>query len=220
MGDDLQTAADALLDAVERFDLEDLEREVQRLPSIASPLVVLERVIVPVLRTVGDRWFSGAMSVAQEHVLSQHVDGLMHEFLQLAAKGERTVIVACFDDEQHHLGALAVAVHLASWGIRPAFFGARTPPAALARGVDALRPDGVVLSITITPSRERARELLEAYARACGETPWVVGGIGAAPIAELVRSAGGLYLSDVGALETWTRGKRSVSTGFRTSESW
>lgn len=206
MGDPFRTAADALLEAVERFDLEALDREVERLPSVGAPLALLEQVIVPVLRAVGDRWFTGEVSVAQEHVLSEHLDGLMHDFLRVAAKGERTVIVACFDGEQHHLGALAVAVHLATWGIRPAFFGAQTPPDALATGVDALRPDGVALSITITPSRDRASALLDAYARACGKTPWVVGGVGSAPIADLVRAAGGVYLSDVRALEAWTHG--------------
>ncbi len=198
-------AKDTLLEAVERFDLDALDRAVQRLPELGSPVAVLEHVIVPVLRTVGDRWFTGEISVAQEHLISEYLDGLMHDFLRVAAKGERTVIVACFDDEQHHLGALAVAVHLATWGIRPAFFGARTPPEALARGVDALRPDAVALSITITPDRERARELLKAYADACKKTPWVVGGVGAAAIADLVRAAGGEYLAEVNALKTWTR---------------
>jgi methanogenic corrinoid protein MtbC1 len=155
MADEFRAAIDAILDAVDRFDLEAVEREVERLPSVGSPLEVLEHVIVPVLRSVGDRWFTGEVSVAQEHLLSQHVDGLMHDYLRVAAKGERTVIVACFDEEQHHLGALAVAVHLATWGIRPAFFGARTPPEALARGIDALRPDAIALSITITPNRAR-----------------------------------------------------------------
>ncbi len=199
--DALGSASEALLCAIERFDEEAIDREVRRLPYAGPATAVIERVIVPVLRTVGDRWLAGEISVAQEHLVSQKLDATMHDFIRLAPGGDRTALVACMADEQHHLGALAVSVHLANARVRPVFFGARTPPDALGRAVTALRPSAVALSVTVTPERERARELLRAYARACGTVPWVVGGSGSAAIASLVREAGGRVLRDVGELE-------------------
>jgi len=200
--DALDVAADALVRAIERFDEEALDREVRRLPYAGSAVAVVERVIVPVLRTVGDAWLAGKVSIAQEHLVSQKLGGVLRDFLRLAPGGDRTAVVASIADEQHDLGALAVAVHVATWGIRPVFFGARTPPEALARAVATLKPSIVALSVTVTS--ERARELLGDYAQACGSIPWAVGGLGSKPIANLVREAGGTWLPDVESFEAWT----------------
>jgi DNA-binding transcriptional MerR regulator/methylmalonyl-CoA mutase cobalamin-binding subunit len=211
--DAFASAADALVEAVERFDDEALDREVRRLPYVGPANMVVERVIVPALRTVGDRWLAGELSVAQEHLVSQKLGAVLRDFLRLAPGGDQAVLVACLADEQHDLGALAVAVHAAMGGVRPVFFGARTPPDALARAVSALHPVAVVLSVTITPERERARELLAAYAKACGSVPWAVGGTGSLPIADLVRGAGGTPLADVVAFERWSH--RTTHTARR-----
>jgi DNA-binding transcriptional MerR regulator len=211
--DALGTAAEAMLHAIERFDEEALNREVRRLPYAGSALEVVEQVVVPVLRTVGDRWLAGELSVAQEHLASQKLDTVLRDFLRLAPGGDGTTLVACVADEQHHLGALAVAVYLATWGVRPVFFGARTPPDALARAVAALRPSAVALSVTITPERERARELLTAYAQACGRVPWAVGGSGSFAIADIVREAGGSAIRDMTAFEAWMRGASKRAGG-------
>lgn len=203
--DALDAAAQAILRAVERFDEDALDCEVRRLPYVGSALAVIERVIVPVLRTIGDRWFAGEISVAQEHLVAQKLDAVMHDFVRLAPGGDRVALVACMAEEQHHLGALAVAVYLATWGVRPVFFGARTPPDALARAVVALRPSLVALSVTMTPDREHAKELVNAYADACGRVRWVVGGVGSGAISDLVREAGGAAIHDTANFEAWMR---------------
>jgi MerR family transcriptional regulator, light-induced transcriptional regulator len=203
--DALGAAVDALVATIERFDEEALDREVRRLQYAGPAVAVTERVIVPALRTVGDLWLAGKVSIAQEHLLSQKLGAVLRDFLRLAPGGDRTALVASMADEQHDLGALAVAVHVATWGIRPIFFGARTPPEALARAVSALKPGAIALSVTVAPERERARELIASYAAACGSVPWTVGGLGLPPIADLVREAGGTPLPQVDELEDWTR---------------
>ena len=82
-------------------------------------------------------------------------------------------------------------MRLASWGTRPVFLGARTPPGAVQTAVEATTPKLVALSVSVAPARARARELVDGYSSACGGVPWIVGGEGAEGIADLVRKAGG-----------------------------
>ena len=49
----------------------------------------------------------------------------------------------------------------------------------------------VGLSVTILPAPARARELLDEYAAACGQTPWLVGGGAAATLSSWILARGG-----------------------------
>jgi len=195
----------ALLRAVDAFDELALEREVRRLAFLGPALAVIDQVIVPTLHAVGDRWMAQELSVAQEHLISTKLGNVLRDFVRLAPGGTVPVLVACFADEHHDLGALATAARLATWGFHPIFLGARTPAEAVARAVASLRPRAVALSVTTTPERERARELVEAYGAACGRTPWAVGGRGVDSIEDHVRAARGFVAGDNADFEKWIR---------------
>ena len=108
------------------------------------------------------------------------------------AEGDaRIALVGCFADEEHALALHILGVHLASWGWRVVVLGARTPPPAIRHAVASLVPGIVALSVTVAPTGHRARELVDAYADACGSVPWLVGGHGAAQLAEFVNARGG-----------------------------
>jgi methanogenic corrinoid protein MtbC1 len=186
-------AVGLILDAIERFDADALDEQLRRLFYIGPPSDTFERVIAPVLVTVGNRWHAGELSVAQEHFASQNLGGVLRALVSLSAGGEPTAagIFACFAEEDHELGLLGVALRVAEWGIRPIFLGARTPPSAIRSALEALSPAFVGLSTTVAPARARARELVEEYAAACGSVPWFVGGAGAPSIADLVTKHGG-----------------------------
>ena len=85
----------------------------------------------------------------------------------------------------------AIGLHLAQASFRTVMLGARTPPAAIRQAVQKLQPACVGLSVTIPPPAHRARELVDAYADACNDTPWVVGGQAADALAAMVEERGG-----------------------------
>lgn len=185
-------ARDGLLDAIGRFDADGLEARTRALSVLASPVTLLDEVIAPVLREVGDRWHAGDLSVGQEHMASHVLASFLVDLLRLASAGARTpALLASFADDEHQLAPLALGLRLAGWGLRPIVLGARTPPAAVRDAVRAVRPSLVALSVTIAPAPSRARELVDDYAAACGHVPWIVGGAGASALAEMVRAAGG-----------------------------
>jgi len=188
-----QATIQAMLEAVSRFDQRALETELQRLLFLGSASVLLDRVVMPFLVQIGQLWHEGKLSVAHEHFASQHVATLLRDVLRLVAPppDSTPVIFAAFADDQHELGLLGAALRFASWGYRPIFLGARSPPGAVR---DALEGSGarlVALSYVTVVDSARARELVDDYAAACTAVPWIVGGAGAATLADRVRARGG-----------------------------
>ncbi len=192
--DAYQATVDAILAAVERFDDGALDEELRRVMFLGSASEILDRVLSPVLVTIGDRWHAAELSIAHEHFATQKLSVVLRDLVRLSS-GSRSrdcAVFACFADDDHELGLLGFASRVAEWGVRPIFLGARTPPSAIRAAVEALDPRFVGLSVTVTPPLPRARELLEDYAAAAGATPWIVGGPGSAPLEGLITRAGGL----------------------------
>ncbi len=191
--DPYAVALQGILAAVERFDDDSLDAEMRRLMFLGSAAAILEHVLTPALREIGRRYHDGRLSIAQEHLASQRLGTLLRDLLRLSpgADSEFRVVLACFADEDHELGLLGIAAHFSAWGLKPVFLGARTPPDAIRTAVAAVSPVLVALSVTVAPRLARARELVEGYAAACAGVPWVVGGGGVGPMADLVREHGG-----------------------------
>ena len=106
----------------------------------------------------------------------------------------RPVLVGCGPNEQHELGALLLMVLLRGRGHRVVYLGARVPGPAMERAAVALDPAGVVISLTMPESLERALEWMGERRRWSRSTPvawW--GGPAVANAPDLaVRLPGGL----------------------------
>ena len=191
--DAFAAAQRGLLDAVERFDDAALEDRLRQLTFMGPSTTLLDRIVAPTLQEIGRRWHAGELSIAQEHFASQRIGKLLRDLMQLAAStnGAARVVLGSFADDEHELGLLGLGLRLSTWGYRPIYLGARTPPEAIRDAVQSISPGLVALSVTQTPERARARELVRDYASACGDVPWLVGGAGVAGIAALVRTHGG-----------------------------
>lgn len=188
----------ALLRAVEIFDPRRLERELDRATALGTATTIVEQVFRPVLVAIGTAWHDGKMTVAQEHLATEAITAVTRRLLSLVQpEGDAPVILlACFADDEHGFGPLALAVHLATWGWRVVSLGPRTPPDAIRHACSELRPQMVGLSCTSSMTPHRARELVEAYGQAVGDSPWLVGGSGAAAIAPYVVANGGHVTED------------------------
>lgn len=193
-----EQAQAGLVEAVRVYDSRLVEERVRQALMLGPAAVVSSKVFVPVLRTVGELWSSGELSVAQEHMLSEVLEGLVREILRLVqpVTPSRRALLACFAEEQHALPLVTAAVQIAQLGYRTLMLGARTPPEALAEAVQALHPVVVGLSVTIAPPLAEAERLLAAYAEAVGDVPWMVGGAAAHSLREPVERLGGRVVDD------------------------
>ncbi len=196
--DPFVAAAASIVDATARFDERALDSALASLTLLGPPREGAERAIVPALHRIGELWEGGTMSVAHEHFASQRISGYLRTILRLrapAAGRHPRVLVAAWADEEHDVATLVVALAVTDF-TEPVVLGARTPPLAVGAAVRAVSPAAVLLSVTIEPARERSRHLTDAYAEACGEVPWIVGGAGSSAIAERVVERGGIVVGE------------------------
>ncbi|HUR17285.1 MAG TPA: LuxR C-terminal-related transcriptional regulator, partial [Candidatus Limnocylindrales bacterium] len=117
------------------------------------PLIFLYTDVIPAaLTTVGDRWKSGAISAADEHIATGIVrDGLYELGRRAARRPQRnlTILVAAVEEELHDLPTRIVSDMLTADGWIALCVGASTPIEALARLVIDREPDAVALSATM-----------------------------------------------------------------------
>ncbi len=210
--DPYEATRDAILSAVKRFRTEELERAMQRAMLLGSGHTIYTNVLGPVMKSIGDLWHAGELSVAQEHMTTELLGRTARDILRLLqpTPPEGQAVLACFADEQHAFPLFGVAFQTTQWRINPVILGACTPPAAIRHAVEELHPIFVGLSATVEIQPHRARELIEAYADACGDTRWIIGGAAVEPLRELVERCGGRVggLSELKSLVTEARRAR------------
>ncbi|HEY8644412.1 MAG TPA: B12-binding domain-containing protein [Gaiellaceae bacterium] len=115
------------------------------------------QVLTPALVEVGERWASGAVSVAQEHLASSTVRAALQKLLSdQRADVHGTAVLACAPGERHEIGLLMLAVMLRSDGWQVAYLGADTPFADAVVLADELDATALCFSAA---SKESARAL-------------------------------------------------------------
>lgn len=194
--DPFSTARAAILDAVESFDPRALEFSVRRSMFLGAANVVFEQILAPSMRTIGEMWHDGKLSVSQEHLATEVLGSAARDMLRLVRveDRERTALLACFADEEHSLPLYGVAFRMVQWGFRPVVLGPRTPPEGLGDAIQRLGPSVVGLSLTVAPAAARSKELVPAYAEAIGDVPWVVGGSASERLRNELETAGALVV--------------------------
>jgi len=160
----LEEAADDLARSLEGYDDVGAQGALDGLLAAFSLDVVVREVLVPYLHDVGERWKRGALSVGQEHFISNVIRGRL---LALSRGWDRGLgpraVLASAEGDQHDLPVLLFGVVLRTHGWRITFLGADTPVASLAETVRAIRPDVVVVAGTVRgvfdPIVEQLREV-------------------------------------------------------------
>ncbi|MEZ6187369.1 MAG: MerR family transcriptional regulator [Planctomycetota bacterium] len=146
---------DRIVDAAVDLEEAELQRALDACFAQVAPTTALDYVVFPALHEVGERWARGECSVAGEHLISAKVVGRLIKLLEVANPSAGPdvprAICACLPDEQHVIGALAVAYHLARRGYHVHYLGAAMPLPDLERSCQVLRPRVVALSVVRAP---------------------------------------------------------------------
>lgn len=138
------------LAAVERLDAADLRAILDRAVVELRPVALVEGVIVPLMRRIGDLWWERRLSPRHEHVASAVVRSSLDRVISALdgrpAPGPRLVSTTP-PGQRHEIGAMLVAATAASAGWKVTYLGPDLPAediAEAARGVDA---DALALSL-------------------------------------------------------------------------
>ena len=179
-----------LREALERFNDAAAHAILDEALARFSVDAALERVILPCMRAIGDRWERGEVTVAQEHFATNVVRGRLMAIARNWGAGSGPVaLLACPPGEQHDLGLLACGVALRQRGWRIVYLGPDTPVDTIVGTAGEHRPAAVVIA-AVAPDSIEAN--LEALRHLAGEHNLHVGGAGAS--AELSRRLGAVPL--------------------------
>jgi DNA-binding transcriptional MerR regulator/methylmalonyl-CoA mutase cobalamin-binding subunit len=189
-------AIQGALAAIGRFDRDRFEAALSAVLGLESlpPVAACERLLLPMLRAIGDAWERGGLSVSAEHFGSALVRARILQWLHAMPRlvEGRRLVCACPDGEQHEGGLLAFAVHGAASGWEVIYLGASTPLGEALDTARRLRAHLLALSLTVQSEVEVAAiagHVLE-YVRAHGCPRVVAGGRAALAHRTTVQAAG------------------------------
>jgi methanogenic corrinoid protein MtbC1 len=153
---------------------------------------VLDELMIPLEREIGDRWHAGKSSVAQEHLLTTVIRSRLLVLVHGTPRGAGDkALLACFPEEEHDVGTWAAALRLRYRGWRIAVLGARTPVNELVQSVKAYQPRLVGLSAIADPGKGTIAEVLTPLREVLPRGARIlVGGAGAEHRAGEVKAAG------------------------------
>jgi len=119
---------DAIVEAVKDPDARHLTSLVEQAFTLHDVETVVEEIVAPALRAVGDRWREGDAGIGEEHLLTEvvrsHLRGLLAD-RRHPVRG--TAVLACAPGERHELGLLALAALLQADGWLAVYLGADVP---------------------------------------------------------------------------------------------
>lgn len=146
--DNWQPHINAIIQAISEFNEIAIERVYNEVLSIYPVDVVTRKLIVPLLKTLGDRWESKQGSVAEEHFFGVYLRnklGARFHHRQHHNTGPK-LVAACLPDEQHEIGLLLFALAAHERGFQIVLLGGNMPIEDLSTVVKKTRADAVVLS--------------------------------------------------------------------------
>lgn len=142
---------------------------------------IVERLLAPAQRLVGQRWHRGRYTVAHEHVASGVVDDVLGLLSTHTPRPdpEHTIALVCAEGEWHTTPARMAALCLRDAGWRVQFIGGSLPPEHLTASLDHVAPQAVAISCTLPLTLAGAPALIDA----CHDhgLPTITGGIGFGP---------------------------------------
>lgn len=124
---------------------------------------IADEFVCAAMRRVGDLWFEGELSVAQEHVATRTATRALHSLETAAGRGAGPVALASSVEEDYHaLPVGLAALVLEARGFEVFNLGVSTPFSALAEALEMFRPSVVCVSATTLAGLDRAaREYAE-----------------------------------------------------------
>ena len=151
--DRLGVARSAYLDALLTGDAPGAEMVIREVIDIGlDEPTIDDEVIAPALRTVGDMWADGKLTVADEHLateISIRVLALQREAFRVASRrSSERVMLAAVEGERHVVGLEMVGSLLAHAGYDVRYLGPDVPTDALAPIAERHEP--VVFGFTVT----------------------------------------------------------------------
>jgi methanogenic corrinoid protein MtbC1 len=140
---------------------------------------IYENIFKKALYDVGDLWEFNKISVATEHLASAIVEALLNEmYLNIVSKEKinKTVIVACVENEFHQIGIKMVSDVFEMNGWNTHFLGSNTPSTELVSYIKTINPDILAISLSLYFHLPMLETMIRMVRKEFPNLPILVGG--------------------------------------------
>lgn len=177
-----QLHIDACLEAVLALDSVQLFACLDRAYLSMGRIAVLDQILLPLLRDIGERWHEGSMRVMHEHFASSVIRTLMESFSigSDAVEGAPLLLATTPAGQIHEMGALFTVASAAADGWRTLYLGPSMAAEEIAAAARQRNARAVALSL-IYPSDDArvGKEMLRLRKMLPADVSIVVGGAAA-----------------------------------------
>jgi len=190
-----QSYRQQLLEAIAGFDRPALDRLFDQVLSQHPADIVIQRLSVPVLQTLGARWKTSPAGIAEEHFFHAYLRnqiGARFHHLRTEAQGP-LLVAACVAGEIHETGLLLFCLTAVAQGFRFIYLGANLPFEQLPTVVRRSGADAVVLSAVARQRGGVLTRLLPELVESL-DVPLFCGGPAAAAGAKQIANSGAIPL--------------------------
>ncbi len=146
-------------------DFDAFERTLGQAAVALPPRQLIDEIFFPLLQQVGDAWFEGKLTIAQEHAVSSNLRSLIGAMIRLFHQGGSgpSILFSTLSGERHEFGILLLALLASSEGVGCHYLGPDLPVEEIARSVFATGAEIVALSFVhggdIAKEEEKLRSL-------------------------------------------------------------
>ena len=203
---------DSCLRSIRRLDEKELGVALATAAMTLSRPVLIEQVITPLMEETGDLWSSGLLRISHEHLSVVAVRTLLGGILAgfNPETGSPVAIVTTPSAQIHELGALAVAIALATEGWRVTYLGANMPVEEIAGAIHQNNAKLLLLSLTYPPDDAQLKiQLSKLPDYIPEETKVIVGGRSAVSYDKVIQQIGAVRIENYSDLRDYTRELRN-----------
>ncbi len=193
-----------LLEAIEAFDYVGADRELNRISAAtANPRDIVHGIALPLMRITGERWHEGRFTIAQEHMVTALLSGLLASLLRIygTSNPPAKVLLATPENEYHGFGVLAAAMLTAAKGLGAIHLGTNLPAREIVQATRRTEADAILLGVCGARTDSAIPALQEIQKGAGARTHLWVGGVGDELLAKKAVEYGWLVLKDFHAFE-------------------
>ncbi|MGC9157908.1 MAG: MerR family transcriptional regulator [Terracidiphilus sp.] len=148
--------------AIESFDSPAANFHLGKLAAVLPADRLVNEVVFPLMKLVGERWQDGTLSIAQEHMTSSILRNLLGGLVRLStfSTPSQRILLATPAGEMHEFGILAAAMLAVAAGFEVLYLGSSLPAREIVIAAERTSPRVVVLGIKAgSPARATIEEL-------------------------------------------------------------
>ena len=151
---DLDEQLNLLMKAIEELDSERFEKELNNASINFSKPQMLELIIIPLMKRIGNCWADGTLRVVHEHMVSVIVSSFLLNLKETykIPNNAPKIIFSTPLGQLHELGALVAGAAAASVGWKVIYLGKNLPSTELIAASEKLNVKCIGLSLVYPPS--------------------------------------------------------------------